>query len=208
LTTLLDRYERIAPLYDLLDYPFEHGRYRHIRPLMFEGLGGRLLDAGVGTGRNIPYYPAGAEVTGIDLSPAMLRRAERRREALGAKVALSRMDVTRLDFPDNSFDAAVSTFLFCVLPPDRQTSALRELGRVVRPGGEIRLLEYVRPQGAFRGAIARLWEPWMAWAFGGGFDRRTEEHVPAAGLQLAESRFVVGDLIKMLRLRVPERDFA
>jgi hypothetical protein len=48
----------------------------------------------------------------------------------------------------------------------------------------------------------------MAWAFGAGFDRRTEEHVPAAGLQLAESRFVVGDLIKMLRLRVPERDFA
>ena len=74
-----DRYQRIAPLYDLLDLPFERGRYRRVRPLLFEGLSGHILDAGVGTGRNFPFYPAGATVLGIDLSPAMLARAERRR---------------------------------------------------------------------------------------------------------------------------------
>jgi ubiquinone/menaquinone biosynthesis C-methylase UbiE len=198
-----DRYERIAGFYDLLDLPFEHGRYRHIRPLLFDGLSGRILDAGVGTGRNMPFYPAGAEVVGIDASPAMLARAERRRSALGVAVDLRQMDVTQLSFADDCFDAAVASFLFCVLPEESQVPALRELGRVVRPGGTIRLLEYVRPQGAVRRAVARIWEPWMAWAYGAGFDRRTQEHVPEAGLELVESRFIVDDLIKLITARSP-----
>jgi ubiquinone/menaquinone biosynthesis C-methylase UbiE len=198
----LHRYQRIARFYDLLDLPFEHGRYRHIRPRLFEGLEGRLLDAGVGTGRNMPYYPPRANVVGIDLSPAMLARAERRCRLAPCSVELHEMDVTRLDFPDASFDAAVATFLFCVLPDALQVPALRELGRVVRPGGAIRLLEYTRPRGAFRRAVTKLWEPWVAWAYGAGFDRRTEEHVPEAGLRLTASRFVVDDLIKLIEAEV------
>jgi len=201
----LDTYERIARLYDLLDLPFEYGRYRRIRPLLFSGLSGRVLDAGVGTGRNMPFYPRGAEMVGIDLSPAMLARAERRRAALDAKADLRRMDVTRLDFPDASFDAAVATFLFCVLPEELQAPAMAELGRVVKPGGEIRLLEYVRPTGAFRQVMARLWEPWMRFAYSAGFDRRTEAHVTEAGLEVVEARFVVDDLVKYLTLRRAQR---
>ena len=199
----LERYQRIAPLYDLLDWPFEHGRYRRIRPLLFEGLSGRILDAGVGTGRNMPFYPPGAEMVGIDVSPAMLARAERRRAELGVRVELRQMDVTRLELPDASFDAAVASFLFCVLPEELQVQALGELGRVLRPGGTIRMMEYVRPQGAVRRAVARMWEPWMAWAYGAGFDRRTEAHVPEAGLELVDSRFVVDDLIKLITARRP-----
>ena len=202
--SLLDRYQRIAPFYDLLDLPFERERYRKIRPLLFQGLSGRLLDAGIGTGRNIPFYPPGADMVGIDLSPAMLARAERRRQALGAKVATHRMDVTRLDFPDNSFDAAVATFLFSVLPEESQIPALNELRRVVKPGGAIRLLEYVRPHGVLRRAMARPWEPWMRWAYGAGLDRDTEEHARKAGLHVADSRFLVGDLIKLIELRAQD----
>src|SRR5438105_3583176 len=106
----LERYERIAWVYDLLDLPFEYGRYRKIRPLLFRRLSGRILEAGVGTGRNFPFYPPGSEVVGIDLSPAMLARAERRLSMAAAKVELLKMDVTRLSFPDRSFDAAVATF--------------------------------------------------------------------------------------------------
>jgi ubiquinone/menaquinone biosynthesis C-methylase UbiE len=201
----LDTYQRIAPLYDLLDLPFEYGRYRAIRPLLFAGLSGRVLDAGVGTGRNIPFYPPGAEMVGIDLSPAMLARAERRRSKHGVKVELRPGDVTRLEFPDASFDAVVATFLFCVLPEAQQAPALAELRRVVKRGGEIRLLEYVRPAGAVRQVIARLWEPWMRFAYGAGFDRRTEKHVSEAGLGVVEARFVVDDLVKFLTLRPAER---
>ena len=200
--TNLERYQRIAWAYDLLDLPFEHGRYRVIRPLLFEGLSGRLLDAGVGTGRNIAVYPPGADVTGIDLSPAMLARAQRRRDATAAaSVSLQQMDVTRMTFSDGTFDAAVATFLFCVLPDELQVPALRELARVVKPGGPIRLLEYVRPSGAYRRAMTRLWEPWVHWAYGAGFDRDTERRVPEAGLRVVRSEFVAGDLIKLLEVR-------
>ncbi len=197
----LERYERIAWVYDLLDLPFEYGRYRRIRPLLFRDLAGRILDAGVGTGRNFPFYPPGAEVIGIDLSPAMLARAERRRASAAAKVELRRMDVTRLSFPNGSFAAAVATFLFCTLPDELQVAGMRELGRVVRPGGIIRCLEYTRPSGGLRRAMTRLWEPWVFWAYGAGFDRQTEKHVPEAGLQLIEARFVADELIKLLGAR-------
>lgn len=156
-----DRYQRIAWAYDLLDLPFEYGRYRKIRPQVFDGISGRILDAGVGTGRNFPFYPAGSEVVGIDLSPAMLARAERRRSAAATKIELRQMDVTKLDFPDRTFDAAVATFLFCTLPDKLQVAAMCELRRVVKSGGIIRCLEYTRPSGGFRRAMTRLWEPWV-----------------------------------------------
>jgi ubiquinone/menaquinone biosynthesis C-methylase UbiE len=197
----LERYERIARFYDLLDLPFEYGRYRKIRPLLFEGLSGRLLDAGVGTGRNFPFYPLTAKVIGIDLSPAMLTRAEQRRGLAIAHVELRQMDVTRLDYPDRYFDGAVATFLFCTLPDELQVPALKELSRVVKIGGLIRLLEYTRPSGAVRRAITKIWEPWVYWAYGAGFDRRTEEYVPEANLQLVDSQFVSGDIIKIITAR-------
>ena len=80
-----ERYQRIAAVYDVLDLPFEYGRYRQIRRLLFHELAGRLLDAGVGTGRNFPFYPSGSAVVGIDVSPAMLARAERRRKSAAAR---------------------------------------------------------------------------------------------------------------------------
>jgi hypothetical protein len=69
---------------------------------------------------------------------------------------------------------------------------------VVKPGGMIRCLEYTRPRGGLRRAMTYLWEPWVYWAYGAGFDRQTEKHVPEAGLQLRESRFVADELIKLL----------
>ena len=208
MTTNVERYQRIAPLYDFLDGPFERQRYRALRSMLFDGISGRLLDAGIGTGRNCAYYPRDATVTGIDFSPAMLERARSRCPTLAAGGRLYEMDVTALAFPAASFDAAVSSFLFCVLPDNQQVPALRELGRVVKPGGLIRLLEYVRPSGSLRRAITYLWQPWIAWAYGASYDRHTEQHVPAAGLELVESRFVVADLVKMLTMRVAERPAA
>lgn len=198
---LQHRYERIAPFYDLLDLPFEYGRYRSIRPRLFQGLSGRLLDAGVGTGRNMPFYPPGSEVVGVDLSPAMLKRAEARRNLSPAAVQLVEMDLSRLAFPNASFDAAVATFVFCTLPEGLQVPSLRELGRVVRPKGTIRLLDYTRPQGRVLQMVTRLWEPWVGWAFGARFDRPTELRLSEAGLVLISSSFVVDDLIRLIEAK-------
>jgi ubiquinone/menaquinone biosynthesis C-methylase UbiE len=161
-----------------------------------------LLDAGVGTGRNIPFYPPGSHVVGIDFSPAMLARAKRKADRSTASIELRQMNIISLHFSDSTFDAAVASFLFCVLPDALQVPALRALGRVVKPGGEIRLLNYVRPRGVVRGAIAKLWQPCVARAFGASFDKQTEKAIPEASLLLLDSRYVVGDLIKLVVARV------
>ncbi len=194
-------YRRIAAIYDLLDLPFEYGRYRALRPVLFAGLSGTILDAGVGTGRNMPFYPKGAKVVGIDLSPAMLARAKWRRDRLGIEAELEEMDVLHTAYPDHAFDAVVASFLFCVLTPERQAPALRELARICKPGGRIRILEYAYSQDPFRRFIMRLWAPWVRWAYGAAFDRATEGYLAEAGLQIVETRFLYQDIIKLIVAR-------
>ncbi|MCY4405770.1 MAG: class I SAM-dependent methyltransferase [Rhodospirillaceae bacterium] len=196
-------YRRIAPFYDFLDGSFERKRYAPIRGELFAGLTGRILDAGVGTGRNIPYYPAGAQVVGIDLSQAMLAQARARRDALGSDVPFAAMDVLRTGFSDSSFDAVVASFVFCVLKPDQQQAALEELGRIVRPGGEIRLLDYTWSRQPLRRFVMGVWAPWVGWAYGAGFDREPHRHVEPAGLELAESRFLIDDVVRFVVARRP-----
>ena len=194
-------YDRIARLYDILDLPFEHGRYKPLRRILFDGLNGDLLDTGVGTGRNFPFYPKGARVIGIDLSPAMLDRARRRRDKYGTAVDLLEMNVMEMDFADDSFDGIISTFLFCVLDAEHQQPALEELRRVCRPGGHIRILEYAISERPLQRFIMKLWAPWVRLAYGAEFDRNTEQYLEAAGLVLVERKFLYKDIIKVLSVR-------
>jgi ubiquinone/menaquinone biosynthesis C-methylase UbiE len=194
-------YDYIARVYDLLDLPFEYRRYRPIRRILFEGVGGAVLDAGVGTGRNMPFYPQNGEVVGIDLSPRMLAQARKRKARLGVRAELCLMDAMATDFPDGRFDHVVATFLFCVLDDEDQLPALRELRRICKPGGDIRLLEYAYSQDPLKRFVMRLWAPWVRLVYGASFDRHTEQYVDAADLELTEERFLYHDIIKLLVLR-------
>lgn len=194
-------YVHVARLYDLLDLPFEYGRYRPIRRTIFQGVSGTVLDAGVGTGRNMPFYPPGAKTVGIDLSRHMLAKACLRRERLGVAVDLVQKDVAATDFPDETFDYSVATFLFCVLDDEHQLPALRELRRITKRNGEIRILEYAYSRRPLRRLLMNLWAPWVRWMYGASFDRRTEQYVEAAELQLVDRRFLYADIIELLVLR-------
>lgn len=112
------------------------------------------------------------------------------------------MDVTRLAFPDASFDAAVASFLFCTLPEALQVPALRELRRVMKPSGAIRLLDYVRPRHGMRRLMTKLWQPWVHWAYSASFDRDIVQHIPAAGLSVVAAQFVVADLIRLIEVEL------
>ncbi len=131
----------------------------------------------------------------------MLKRARQRRKALGIPVDLREMNVMEMAFDDDSFDAVISTFLFCVLDDKHQLPALRELGRVCRPGGTIYILEYAFSENRLRRFIMRLWAPWVRFAYGATFDRNTEQYLEAAGLDLVEKVFLYKDIIKLLTLR-------
>lgn len=198
-------YGRASVYYDALDWPHEHFRYKGLRPGLWRGLRGRLLDLGAGTGRNAPYYPDSADVVTADLCPEMLALARRRIESLGRRPDVRVADALSLEFRDGEFDACVSSFLFCVLPDEAQERALREIRRVLKPGGEVRILEYVYSGNPLRRAWMRALSPVVEALYGARFDRRTPEHMAAAGFEAVEREFVHSDIILKLTARKIER---
>jgi phosphatidylethanolamine/phosphatidyl-N-methylethanolamine N-methyltransferase len=107
---VLKRYNHIAPVYDFFMGRVEGSRFGDWRRLLWDKVEGkRILEVGVGTGMNLPYYPADADITAIDFSEKMLARARPKTEKQNVKVDLLRMDVQKLDFPDNSFDTVIGS---------------------------------------------------------------------------------------------------
>lgn len=160
---------------------------------------GRVLEVGVGTGKNMPYYPAGAKVTAIDLSERMLARARRQARELNLDVDLRQMDAQHLTFPDDSFDAVVATFVFCSVPVAVQ--GLREIGRVTRSDGEIWLLEHVRINRPVIGTLMDVMNPVVVRMMGANISRQTVENVKRAGLTIASVENLKGELVKLIHAR-------
>lgn len=102
---------------------------------------GRVLEVAVGSGHNLPYYPDGVELTGVDLSPEMLARARERATGSGIRVTLTEGDAQDLRFADATFDTVVCALAFCVIPDQRR--ALEQMLRVLRPGGLLLLVDHI-----------------------------------------------------------------
>lgn len=194
-------YQRLAPFYDLIDGGYELMWKRGLRERIFAGAKGDLLDAGTGTGCNIAFYPDGTRPIAIDLSPGMLDRARRRAVALDRPVTFFEMDVMATRFADRSFDTIVSTFTFVVLGRERQLAALRELRRLIRPGGEVRILDYTMPDRGLGRLWFRLMAPMLRSVFAADYDPRTEDYVAEAGFELTEFRKLMDGTVKIMVLK-------
>lgn len=115
---------------------------------------GDVLEVAVGTGRNLSHYPPGVRITGIDLSPAMLAHARRRAQEIRADAQLREADAEELPFDDASFDTVVCTYSLCSIPDPQQ--ALKEIARVLRPGGSLILAEHVASPNRYVRAVQWL----------------------------------------------------
>lgn len=196
------KYNRNARFYNLAELPMEWLFYRRWRRRLFSRLrGGRLLEVGVGTGKNLPYYPPGAWAAAIDLSEGMMSRARPLAQARG--VHLVQMDAQRLAFRDNSFDAVVATFVFCSVP--EPVVGLQEIRRVLKPDGQVLLLEHVLPQNPLLRALFNALDPLVSALSGVHINRRTAENLRRAGLRIHEEKNLLGTVFKFFVAERGER---
>lgn len=170
--TVTKAYARWAPVYDLVfGRVFETGRKSSIAAA--ERIGGRILEVGVGTGISLPDYSRRNTLVGIDISEPMLRKAKERVEQLSLTnvAVLSVMDVAHLGFPDASFDVVVAQYVITAVPDPE--AALNEFARVLKPGGEMILVNHISAEHGLRrtfelgfAPIARRlgWRPEFEWA--------------------------------------------
>ena len=198
---VLRAWEKSAPGYDKQIAFFEKTWFGGGREWLGARAQGRILEVAIGTGRNLPHYPAGVTITGIDLSPAMLAIAGRRAADLGRDVDLHTGNAQQLPFPDQAFDTVVCALSLCAIPDP--AAAIGEMERVLVPGGRLLLVDH----------IASTWPPIRAaqWVFerltiraaGEHFTRRQLPLLRAAGFDIVETERLKAGTVERICARKP-----
>jgi len=197
--SLRAKYNITAMLYDILDYPWER-IYREWRPWLLGNLRGKVLEAGVGTGRNFAHYHQSVELTGVDLSDVMLRKAARKVKKANCKIELLHDDASIMRLVDsNQYDWIISTFLCCVMPDEFQPMALEQFSRILKPGGKFRLLEMVYSKSRKIRRRQDLFAPFVEKVYGARFDRKTVQYIEeSAELEITDKRFLKDDVYLLI----------
>ena len=194
------RYNRLAPYFDGMEAVLEGLFFKTWRKQLWEKAEGEhILEVGIGTGKNLDYYPKNARMTAIDFSEAMLERAKQKSIRKRVDVDLHLMDVESLCFADNCFDTVIGTFVFCSVPSPRK--GLRELYRVCKPGGQVLLLEHVLSSKPAIAGIMNLLNPLVVKMVGANINRQTVKNVQASGFNSVHVDCLSGDIIKLIQAR-------
>ena len=182
--------EQIPWIYDPLCALVERSGLGRWRSWLVAGARGRTLDLGCGTGRNLPLLPSGIVAVGLDPSWHALVRARRR----APNVALVMGRAEALPFRSGSFDTVLSGLAFCSVPDPRE--GLREIRRVLRPHGRLRMLEHVRSTRPWKARVQDLVQPWWTALSGGCHPNRdTERSVVEGGFEIEpEGRRARGEM--------------
>jgi ubiquinone/menaquinone biosynthesis C-methylase UbiE len=178
-------WDKAAPGYDKQIAFFEKTWFSGGREWLAGRARGRVLEVAIGTGRNLPCYPADVTLTGIELSPAMLAIARQRATGLSRDVDLGEGDAEHLPFDDVSFDTVVCALSLCTIPSP--AAAVGEMRRVLRPGGRLLLLDHIGSTWPPVYAAQWLLERVTIRTAGEHFTRRQLPLVRAAGFQIVES---------------------
>lgn len=194
--TIRKRYDRVSSIYDIMESPMEAMAFKSMRIELMKELSGKVLEVGVGTGKNIEYYPDDIDITAIDFSCRMLRRAKDKAEALNKSVTLLHMDAQQMNFADDAFDMIFTTCVFCSVPDP--VRGLQEMRRVCKPGGKIIMIEHVRSERMVLGLIMDVLNPLVVNLYGANINRRTVENVKKAGFDEVEVVSLYSDIVKKI----------
>lgn len=193
--------DKQAPRYDRQISFFERVLFGDGRAWVCSQAHGKVLELACGTGRNLPRYGKDIDLTAIELSPQMLAIGRRRAEELGHQADLRLGDVQALEFPDQSFDTVTCTLGFCTIP-DTRTAAAEAL-RVLRPGGQLLLLEHVRSPSPIVRGVQRLLEPLAVRFEADHLLREPLDYLPGVGFEIDEVQRLKWGIVERLRAHKP-----
>jgi ubiquinone/menaquinone biosynthesis C-methylase UbiE len=193
------KWDRASRTYDWTTWGDEH-RFGPAKARLFRQMHGRCLMVAAGTGNDFRYFPPGAAITAIDISPQMIERARPRARAYQGALDLRVMDVQALDFPDATFDTVVTACTFCSVPDP--VRGLRELYRCLKPGGLLLMFEHVRSRFGPIGLLQDLVTP-ISRRMGPEMNRDTVANVLRAGFDLCREENVYLDVVKAIEARRP-----
>lgn len=193
------RYNRIAANYDLWDTIPEGLFYRSWRRRLWDRVTAEsILEIGVGTGKNIHFYPPGARVTGIDISSKMLEKAETRATRRpDVRLELLRMNVSRLAFGAAVFDTVIGSFILMVVP--EPLKALQEVKRVCKPGGQLLLLEFTRSGNRLVAFMQDLVTPLTRAMYCAHVNRDMLTLVESSGFQITAVEKIADGVIEIIQ---------
>jgi len=174
---------------------------RDWRSRLLQDVRGLVLEVGAGSGPNLNHYPREARVVATEFNAESLALAQPRSNS---HARLASADIEHLAFPDNTFDAAVATLVFCSV--ERPVVGFQEVRRVLKPGGQLRLIEHVRSRYEWLGRLQDKVNPrWNVWAEGCNLNRDTETNARLAGFELQAVRVNYLGLIKTIVAHKPTK---
>lgn len=191
------KYTRIAKLYDLFQWPLEILHFNRLRNEVISKAEGKILEVGIGTGKSLPLYPLSADITGIDFSSGMLNIARHKMNEIGLiQCELIEMDIEEMFFPDENFDTIISTFVFCTV--SHPNKGLRELYRVLKPGGKAVFLEHMKSSSHWLNAILWMINKISMPLLGTSMLRETQKEIEKSGFIVQVSQNKVFDILRLI----------
>ena len=191
------KYSRIAKLYDLFEWPIETILFKKLRKEALSYAYGHVLEVGVGTGKNLPYYNKDVDLTAIDFSPGMLEIAKSKKTEAYLKVLnLYEMDIQDLKFKDDTFDTVISTFVFCTVPDP--IAGLKEVYRVLKPEGKVIFLEHMKSKYLVLNIFLYFMNIVSTRVLGTSMIRETQKNIEQAGFTIVSVENKLFDIVRLI----------
>lgn len=187
--------------YDFMTWA-EERRFGAAKAHLFAKMRGRCFMVAAGTGNEFRHFPSQLTITAVDVSPGMVEKARRKAANYDGTLDVRVMDVQALEFPDATFDTAVTACTFCSVPDPLR--GLRELYRCLKPGGQLLMFEHVRSRIGPIAILQDLMTP-ISSRFGPDMNRDTISNVLRAGFELRRDANVYLDVVKAIEARRPCR---